>query len=158
MGLPARKDSPPPPWIESLEKHVSQGMSTAEWCRLPDSPCEWTLYAWIRDNEKVKAIVHAARRYAVEHLLKRMEVVADGPGDAEDSAVRVNRDRLRLDQLRYLAAAWDPERFGNARSAGDGNVSVTVITGVPESVESQRQKLIVEAAKPAEIAEDVGDE
>lgn len=122
-----------------------------------------TVYNWLDDRPDIAVEFARARKIGGQHVLHRITQVAEGPGDDADSSVRVSRDRLRMDNLRYLAGLYDPDLAPDRNRNGPGSVTVTVITGVPQPDTPHRVTIEPAApqalpAPPAELGNDATDE
>ncbi len=161
MPLPARTELVgDPAWLDSLLDATRNGVSLEAYTKLDATPCKKTVCRWLYDRDDILTRFARARQVAARTTLAhRIEVTANGPltPDGEydveaDTSVRVSRDKLKVDTLRYLAGVYDPDTFGDARhKVGVGNVNIVVQTGVPAAASEERQRLIVEAAQPPQL-------
>ena len=167
-STPKRMGRPPrtalegdPPWLEPLLEATQNGVALEAYVKREGTPDKSTVCRWLADREDILQRFARARRVAARTTLAhRIEETAEGPRlpdgtyDAEaDTAVRVNRDRLKVETLKYLAGIYDPETFGDHRPAAAGNVTVQVVTGVPDSASEERRRLVVEATPPPRLTD-----
>jgi len=156
MPLPARTElQGDPPWLGSLLTATANGVALLAWSKKNGNPSARTVYSWLKDREDIASRFAQARLVSAEHLVDEVITTARGPVDAEgrydaasDTSIRVARDRLRVDTVRWLCGIYDPERLGTAaHKVGAGSISIVVQTGVPspDSV-TPPHRLTVEAA------------
>lgn len=163
---PSRRDLPVPEWLDSLCSALSEGETMQAWCRRPGTPDKRTVTRWMRERQDVGDAIARAREDGVEVLVAELVSVARGPMKADgsydadaDTNTRVQRDRLRVDTLRWLCGVWDPQRMGpQAGRVGGGPVSVTVVTGVPDVPSNERQRLRLQVEEIAGVPLELGNE
>ena len=110
-----------PQWFEALLTAVVDGMSLSEWSEGDGNPSRKAIYDALRDRQDLWARLAHARKIAADSLIRRIAVASDGPGDDLDSSVRVSRDRLRIDTMRWLAGIYDPEQYADHVVLTDDN-------------------------------------
>ena len=133
MENPPTEPKTLPPWLQTLCDKLEQDPQITRHCGTDGIPTLGPVHSAARRNDAVALAIARARQAGSHHMLRRIEEAAEGPADGDDSSVRVARDRLRIDTLRYLAGVYDPEHLGDHRHRDrPGSINVTVITGVPE--------------------------
>lgn len=79
----------------------------------------YELYLFVGKNDRVKQAMRLARAISATAHIEEALRISEGPGDDQDSKVRVARDNLRLGYRKYLAEAFDPDVYGKKDRAGD---------------------------------------
>lgn len=92
-----------------------------------------------QDDPDIARSLALARRSAADRYVAKANELAAGPGADDDSMVRVGRDRLGVDQARWMARVYDPDTYGDRTTvAGTAPVTIIVTTGIPERAARQR--------------------
>lgn len=110
---------------------LSLGKTLEDYCKQDGMPSTFTVRKWLlKDEEFFTAYTHA-RAIGGDAIAAGMLEIAD-EGDDED----VQHRRLQIDTRKWLLARWFPTNYGDRmKHEHDGNVNVTVVTGVPQPLE-----------------------
>jgi hypothetical protein len=123
---PGRPVTPLPSAVcDRLLEWLAEGRTLRAFARA-EGVSEATLYRWTEKDEGFRRDVRAARLAGCESLAAEILDIADS---SNPDSVAV--DRLRIDARRWLLSRWSPERYGDAKEAGDIRPTVMVVTGVP---------------------------
>lgn len=132
---PARKPGrPPTPVPQHLAEEaiawLEQGKTLAEWCRLPGKVERSTVHRWMEKDEAFAQRLARARDKGMEVMLEQCGELADTK--PEDN-VEVQWRKLQIETRLKLLAIYNPKKYGpKAHLDHGGNVSIEVITGVPD--------------------------
>lgn len=123
------KEPVPAKQAESICDWVADGKTLEDWCRAdPKRPKPRTVREWLNKDESFFAAYTRARAIGGDAIAVSMLEIADN-GDEEN----VQHRRLQLDTRKWLLARWFPTNYGDRmKHEHDGNVNVTVVTGVPQ--------------------------
>lgn len=120
-------------------KTIPKAMAALKAAKKPYPVCtERLLYQCLgRDGEAYERLRDAydrAMEVRLVNRLDRMHEIADGPGPEEDSPVRVNRDRVRLENMRWEASKLIP-RYRDRQE-----LDVNVLQGSAERMQEMRKR------------------
>jgi terminase small subunit-like protein len=87
--------------------------AVAEICASPDMPSQQSVYTWLRNDDDFLERYARAREAQADKLFKECLEIADRHKDGEESATRVQRDRLRIDTRKWAAARLAPKKYGD---------------------------------------------
>lgn len=115
-----------PEIVDAICDRMAEGKGLVEICSAPDMPGRSTVYRWIESNADFRRRHAKAREaqmdYYAELILKIAfdesgDVIYDQDKDGKTSAVanhaKVQRDRLKVDTLKWTAARLFPKRYGD---------------------------------------------
>ena len=129
VGRP--KEPVPTEHIEGICEWVAGGQPLEDYCAQDGMPKPRTVNTWLHKDEKFFAAYTRARAIGGDAIAANMMSVADN-GDEDD----VQHRRLMIETRKWLLARWFPTNYGDRmKHEHDGNVALTVLTGVPQPVE-----------------------
>jgi len=115
---------------ESLLKWVSEGDTLVSWCEHHGVSLS-AVQRWLVKDEVFAKRYARAREDMGDAIAARMRKLAAEPSTHPDD---VQHRRLQLDTDKWLLARWYPNRYGDRTNVEhSGGISLTVVTGVPES-------------------------
>lgn len=88
------------------------GESLRSICRDPAMPNISTVIDWVSKDTIFAAQYARARELQADALFEDLFALANTP-EGEDSAVLINRDRLRSDNMKWVLSKIIPKRFGD---------------------------------------------
>jgi hypothetical protein len=100
-------------WAERFCGLIAEGRSVAEICAMPDMPSQQSVYTWLRNDGDFLERYARAREEQADRIFKECLEIADRNKDSEESATRVQRDRLRIDTRKWAAARLAPKKYGD---------------------------------------------
>jgi hypothetical protein len=97
---------------------LSQGSTLAVIARQPGMPARTTVYEWTQKHPEFADSLRRAREIAAHHYADQALEIADDKSndltpDGLPNHANVQRDRLRIDQRRWMAAKFNPATFGD---------------------------------------------
>jgi hypothetical protein len=145
---------------EQICELIADGMTLTKICEAKAMPSIRTVQRWFLRHSEFHAQYWQARKLSAPILFDRARDIADNTSsdvfvDAKgtkrvDSGI-VNRDRLRVDTLKWAAAKLNPERFGDKvqhTGTNDGPIEIAHIERLtPAEVAAELSKLIGVAEK-----------
>ena len=115
---------------DAIVKWVGEGSTLVSWCEENDVGLA-TVYEWLGKDEYFARRYARAREAMADMIAARMRRLAAEPSTHPDD---VQHRRLQLDTDKWLLARWYPNRYGDRTNVEhSGGISLTVVTGVPES-------------------------
>lgn len=104
--------------MEAICDRIALGEFLTQICNEPGMPGRTTFYRWCRSDEDLDEMYRHAREdqmhgWAEEIVMVSDRIDKDGPRKTPDSAVQVNRDRLRIDSRKFVMAKMHPKLFGD---------------------------------------------
>lgn len=128
-GRPKGSTEPvPPKHIAGICEWVSDGNTLEDYCKQPNTPHPRSVSDWLRKDDAFFSAYTRARAVGGDAIASNMLEIAD-EGDEKD----VQHRRLKLDTRKWLLARWFPTNYGDRmKHEHDGNVSLTVVSGVPQ--------------------------
>jgi hypothetical protein len=103
-----------PEWAEGFCALIAEGQSVAEICERRDQPSQQSVYTWLRENEDFLERYARAREAQADLFFKECLEIADRGKDGEnESQARIQRDRLRVDTRKWMAARLAPKKYGD---------------------------------------------
>src|SRR5262249_54046072 len=101
-------------WAERFCDLISEGRSVAEICARPDMPSQQSVYTWLRNDDDFPERYAGAREAQADLFFKECLEIADRGKDSEnESQARIQRDRLRVDTRKWMAARLAPKKYGD---------------------------------------------
>ena len=101
-------------WAEAFCTLIAEGKSVAEICASPDMPSQQSVYTWLRNDEDFLERYARAREAQADLFFKECLEIADRGKDSEnESQARIQRDRLRVDTRKWMAARLAPKKYGD---------------------------------------------
>ena len=125
---------------EELVEWISQGKTLREYCRQPGKPAWRTVYAWMEKDVDFYARIAHARELGHDAIAEEtLEIIDTFPMEAvSDSGSRLDSGHVawlknRVEQRMKLLAKWNPKKYGDKVGVQhEGNVTLNVVTGVPD--------------------------
>jgi Bacteriophage Sf6, terminase small subunit-like len=103
-----------PEWAEGFCALIAEGQSVAEICERCDQPSQQSVYTWLRENEDFLERYARAREAQADKLFKECLEIADRGSEGEnENPQRIQRDRLRIDTRKWMAARLAPKKYGD---------------------------------------------
>jgi hypothetical protein len=101
-------------WAERFCDLIAEGRSVAEICARLDMPSQQSVYTWLKQNEDFLERYARAREAQADLFFKECLEIADRGKDGEnESQARIQRDRLRVDTRKWMAARLAPKKYGD---------------------------------------------
>lgn len=103
-------------------------------------PGQTTVYRWLEENEEFRKQYAHARERQADHFVEEIIDIADQPNvrtsaDGEVVASDPQRDRLRVDARKWVAAKLAPKKYGDKVAlAGDAENPVQVVTKIERQI------------------------
>src|SRR5262245_25566159 len=92
-------------WAERFCDLIAEGQSVRQICSQPDQPHKSQVYRWLYENDDFRDQYARAREEQADAIFKEMLEIADRGRDNEnESQARIQRDRLRVDTRKWMAA------------------------------------------------------
>lgn len=104
-------------------EHLIEGKSLRSICLADDMPSAAAVCRWLGENEPFREQYAQARDAQADTLADEIVDIADGEKGsrpAQDS----NRDRLRVDARKWVAAKLKPKKYGDKLDVTSGNEPV----------------------------------
>jgi hypothetical protein len=110
---------------ETICEEMLQGKGLVEICRAADMPSRVTVYRWLESNPDFRARMQRAREGLMDFFAEQiLQIAFDESGDilieqdgdkskAVANHAKVQRDRLKIDSLKWTAARLFPKRYGD---------------------------------------------
>jgi len=126
-------------------EQIALGESVRTICAKHGMPGMTTLFKWLKESDAfAKQYAHARDLQADAIFDRTLDIANEDPATDIDGKVDsgdVQMKRLRIDVLKWRAGKLRPKVYGDKiqqehTGADGGPVKFTVITGVPESVDS----------------------
>ena len=106
--------------------YLAAGDSLRKACKRPGMPSRDTVRLWLIEHEDFARIHAVALDLQAATWADEIRDSAEGPTSAKaDNSVRVQRDRLKLDALKWLLSKLKPKTYGD-RLHLDANVARSV--------------------------------
>jgi len=103
-----------PEWAEGFCALIAEGQSVVEICAKPDMPSQQSVYTWLKQDEDFLERYARAREAQADLFFKECLEIADRGKDGEnESQARIQRDRLRVDTRKWMAARLAPKKYGD---------------------------------------------
>lgn len=83
-------------------------------------------FKWVRDNPQYKEIYTFARESNAQVMFDEMNAIAKGGSD--DSIVKIQRDRLRVDTMKFYLAKVLPRMYGEKIDVTSNGEAINVIS------------------------------
>ena len=103
--------------VASICGRISRGESLKRITDDEDMPCSSTVYLWLSENTGFSEMYTRAKEDSADAMADDILYIADGEGD-------VQRDRLRVDSRKWIAAKLKPRKYGervqNELTGADG--------------------------------------
>ena len=96
----------------AILNRMCSGESLRSICRDPTMPSITTVIDWVSKHTEFAAQYARARELQADALFEDLFALANPP-EGEDSAILVNRDRLRSDNMKWVLSKIIPKRFGD---------------------------------------------
>ena len=139
LGRPIKK--PDPEICERLLEHVANGGTLRAFCRQKGMPSYRTLYRWLdKDESLMSRFVYNSRflgaRAIAEECLEIIDtpppMIGEGENARYDNTI-VNWNAKRADIRLRLLSKWFPQEYGDKVGvSAEGNINLTISTGVPQ--------------------------
>ena len=139
LGRPIKK--PDPEICERLLEHVANGGTVRAFCREKGNPSYRTLYRWLDKNpDLMSRFVYNSRflgaRAIAEECLEIIDtpppMIGEGENARYDNTI-VNWNAKRADIRLRLLSKWFPQEYGDKVGvSAEGNINLTISTGVPQ--------------------------
>lgn len=107
-------------------------------CALEDMPGRETIYGWMRRHKEFADNYARARELQQEYYFEHMQDIAfdearDVSGELKmPNNVAVNRDKLKIDTLKWTLGRMNPGKYGDKIQAEhSGQVGLTMIHDCP---------------------------
>lgn len=81
----------------------------------PELPCEETLLTWIGKYPKFLGQYLEAKRTQAHLLLDRTLDIACRDEEEDDTLLKINRDKLKIDTFKFTAARLNPHTYGEKK-------------------------------------------
>jgi hypothetical protein len=113
----------PTKYTEALARQIcsklSEGKSLASICKSANMPSAVSVYAWMQKMPEFLKMYETAKAESADHLAEEIVEIADNTeGDTQ-------RDRLRMDARKWVAARLKPNKYGDkVTTEHQGNVAV----------------------------------
>lgn len=91
---------------------IASGQSLREICKLPGYPSRYAVFRWLNSNESFRNQYVQARDAQCEVFLEDMLSISETESGDDDTAVRVQRDKLRTDTLKWVMERMGSKRYG----------------------------------------------
>jgi|TARA_R110000803_G_scaffold49188_1_gene102219 hypothetical protein len=137
-GRPVEKVDPA--IIDEICAWIADGNTLRSFCRLNGKPAWRTVYGWLFKDEEFQARFAHARDIGQDAIAEdTLEIIDEFPlstgGDNPRlDSVHVQYNKNRVEQRMKLLAKWNPKKYGDKVGVEhQGGVSISVITGVPQS-------------------------
>lgn len=152
--VPRRPPGRPTEYTAELASHIcaelAGGKSLVRICADPNMPGRRTVFDWLGKHEAFEKLYATAKEECADGLVDEMLDIADraeqqkGKRKASDSKTRVNRDRLRVDTRKWIAAKLKPKKYSEKIS--------TELTG------AEGGPVIVEIVRFSDMKKDEGND
>jgi hypothetical protein len=149
-----------PEVVEAICDQMVNGKGLLKICADDDMPGRTTIYRWLATNPEFRKRFAEAREALMDFYAEQIlsiafdesgDVILDQGKDGKTSAVanhaKVQRDRLKVDSLKWTASRLFPKRYGDKMELLGQNVEegeavnkISVITGVPRAGDSIQWK------------------
>ena len=98
---------------------ISRGKSLRQICELDDFPSISTVHYWLRSNEEFQNHYARACEMRADFIFEQIQEIAfddsrDVTGELQmPNAVAVQRDRLKVDSLKWMLGKMMPKKYGD---------------------------------------------
>ena len=101
-------------WAESFCDLIAEGRSVAKICARPDMPSQQSVYTWLKQDEDfLERYAHAREAQADKLFNECLEIADRGSESENENPQRIQRDRLRIDTRKWMAARLAPKKYGD---------------------------------------------
>lgn len=92
-------------------------------------PSQYLFFKWIGENSALADIYRASRAIQAHHRFDMMYNIAERLGDStDDNMTKINRDRLRIDTLKFQVSKLLPSVYGDKVDMTSNGETVNVIS------------------------------
>lgn len=103
-------------------------------------PSAVTFFKWITNDPELKRVYSYAREVLAHKLFDELNEIAKGPKDEADTVVKVQRDRLRTDTIKFYIAKILPKVYGDKIDVTTNGESINIVSlGVGIKPEPQKE-------------------
>ena len=131
---------------------IAQGMTPLSIERLPGMPTAFDLRRWESTHKEFASLLSLARKAYADYLADSALEIAD-----QSEYRSFQSDKIKVDLALKLAAAHDPERYGNkTKITGDPNAPLTFLidTGIRRGEgDGKPIEVKLDTSDPAKISE-----
>jgi hypothetical protein len=128
-----------PALAENICEWIAEGRTLREFCRQDGAPSWRVVYVWLEKEQDFAIRYGLAREMGFDAIAEDTLGIIDTEPDVITSEGGSRRDgahvawlKNRVEQRMKLLAKWNPKRYGDKVGfESAGNVSLTVVTGVP---------------------------
>jgi hypothetical protein len=126
---------PPSEFDRDLAREIcdrlAAGQSLSMVCKAPDMPPRVTVVRWADQEPAFRAALDRALRESADALIEQTVEIADGWRITEQSRMPTPhenylRDKMRLENRRWIAARLAPDKWGDAAAPGDPEVAARI--------------------------------
>lgn len=114
--------------LDEIIERLSQGESLRQICQDDRMPTARTVYNWVHEREDVEAAYLKSREAQADLVVDELLGIADN----EESDV--NRDRLKIDTRKWLAARMLPKRYSERQT-----LDVNIVDRTSELIEARKR-------------------
>lgn len=135
---------------EEIMAWIAEGKPLREYCRQEGKPCKDVVYRWLDADHEFQRLFARAREQGEDEIAldalriaddTSNDTLTDDKGNERPNSEWIARSRLRVETRLKLLAKWNPKKWGDRQEVQHGgNVSVTVVTGVPGPAENSKQE------------------
>src|SRR5262245_48354063 len=140
-------------WARQFCDLISQGKSVVDVCAMEGQPSRDSVYAWMRERQEFSDMYARAREERADLLFERIAAIAeDATGDyvkKEDGTLvvdheNIQRSRLRVDTMKWMASRLAPRKYGDREHDHKGalNFPPAVLIQIGDGA---REPVVIEA-------------
>ena len=118
---------------------LARGQSLRQICALDSMPHRDTVYEWIREHKEFSDHYTRSRQLQEDEYFDFMRDIAfddsrDVTGELKmPNGVAVNRDRLKIDTLKWTLGRMNPGKYGDkVQAEHSGSVGVQLVHSIPQ--------------------------
>ena len=93
-------------------------------------PCEATIQNWIAKYPEFLGRYLQAKRVQSHLLLDKTISIANGNEDEEDTLIKINRDKLKIDTYKFNAVRLNPMDYGERKENNIGDDAKSLLQTV----------------------------
>jgi len=166
----ARPSEYSPEVVDAICDRMVNGQGLLKICADDEMPARVTVYRWLASNPEFRKRFAEAREALMDFYAEQIlniafdesgDVILDQGKDGKTSAVanhaKVQRDRLKVDSLKWTASRLFPKRYGDKMEllAQDEPKDLTVRWEIKREIVSAHEKALDELDGPADAKEEV---
>ena len=139
LGRPVEKVDPVE--AELICDWIAHGKTLREYCRQKGKVKWRTIYKWLEKDESFRTAFARARDTGCEVLFEECLEIIDQPpalcgseGNTRIDPAFINMQNNRVQTRMKMLAKFNPKKYGDKLGVeAEGNISLTVQTGVPDA-------------------------